>query len=364
MSTAVAQPRAADQEPNGERPFKLGFHTRISFPTGRAADGLRDGIELFGAGEQLGYDAGWVYQRHFDNYMASPLVYLPVVAQHTQRINLGTAIIGMRYEAPVVMAEAAGTADLLSGGRLHLGLGTGMGGYDTVFGQEPNDGREQSQARLELFMRGIRGEPVGVVNEPAGLLTPGLELTVRPTSPTLPQRIWYGAGSVASAERIGAQGLRLMTSTILTGRHADYGVEQARLIEAYRDSYTGTTAPRVAVSRSILPTTSPKRARLYAAYDQERRTQGPAASRPQGALAPTADLSARAFTVSNSIHGEPAAVAEALLADPAVALADEVIAFLPPAFDLEHNRALIEEIAEMAAGRLGWRPAQPTPDQR
>jgi alkanesulfonate monooxygenase SsuD/methylene tetrahydromethanopterin reductase-like flavin-dependent oxidoreductase (luciferase family) len=364
MSTAVAQPRAADEEPNGKRPFKLGFHTRISFPTGRAADGLRDGIELFRAGEQLGYDAGWVYQRHFDNYMASPLVYLPVVAQHTNRINLGTAIIGMRYEAPVVMAEAAGTADLLTGGRLNLGLGTGMGGYDTVFGQEPNDGRDQSQARLELFMRGIRGESVGVVNEPAGLLTPGLELTVRPTSPTLPERIWYGAGSVASAERIGGQGLRLMTSTILTDRFDDYNAEQARLIEAYRDSYTGTTAPRVAVSRSILPTTSPELARLYAAYDHERRTQGPAASRPQGALAPTAALSTRAFTVSNTIHGEPEAVAEALLSDPAVALADEVIAFLPPAFDLEHNRMLIEEIAEMAAGRLGWRPAEPTPDQR
>jgi alkanesulfonate monooxygenase SsuD/methylene tetrahydromethanopterin reductase-like flavin-dependent oxidoreductase (luciferase family) len=298
MSTAVAQPRAAGEQPDGKRPFKLGFHTRISFPTGHAADGLHDGIELFRAGEQLGYDAGWVYQRHFDNYMASPLVYLPVVAQHTNRINLGTAIIGMRYEAPVVMAEAAGTADLLTGGRLNLGLGTGMGGYDTVFGQEPNDGRDQSQARLELFMRGIRGESVGVVNEPAGLLTPGLELTVRPTSPTLPERIWYGAGSVASAERIGGQGLRLMTSTILTDRFDDYNAEQARLIKAYRDSYTGTTAPRVAVSRSILPTTSPELARLYAAYDHERRTQGPAASRPQGALAPTAELSARAFTVT------------------------------------------------------------------
>jgi alkanesulfonate monooxygenase SsuD/methylene tetrahydromethanopterin reductase-like flavin-dependent oxidoreductase (luciferase family) len=364
MSTAVAQPRAAGEPPDGKRPFKLGFHTRISFPTGHAANGLRDGIELFRAGEQLGYDGGWAYQRHFDNYMAAPLVFLPVVAQHTQRITLGTAIVGMRYEAPILMAEQAGTADLLTDGRLQLGLGTGMGGYDTVFGQQPNDGRDQSQARLELFMRGIRGESVGVVNEPAGLLTPGLELTVRPTSPTLPERIWYGAGSVASAERIGRQGLRLMTSTILTDHFDDYNLEQARLIETYRDAYTGTTPSRVAVSRSILPTTSPDLARLYAAYDHERRTQGPAASRPQGALAPTGDLSARAFTVSNTIHGEPEAVAEALLSDPAVALADEVIAFLPPAFDLEHNRRLIEEIAEMAAGRLGWRPAEPTPDQR
>lgn len=364
MSSAVAQPRAAGEESNGKRPFGLGFHTRISFPTGRAAAGLRDGIELFRAGEELGYDAGWAYQRHFDNYLAAPLVFLPVVAQHTTRITLGTAIVGMRYEAPILMAEAAGTADLLTDGRLQLGLGTGMGGFDVVFGQEPNDGRDQAQAKLELFMRGIRGEPVGVVNEPAGPLTTGTELTVRPTSPTLPERIWFGAGSVASAQRIGRQGLRLMTSTILTGRFDDYAVEQARLIESYRDSYTGTTAPRVAVSRSILPTTSPERARLYAAYDHERRTQGPGASRPQGALDARTEVSALPFTVSQTIHGEPEAVAEALLADPAVALADELIAFLPPAFDLEHNRRLIEEIAEMAAGRLGWRPAEPTPDQR
>ena len=142
-------------------------------------------------------------------------------------------------------------------------------------------------------------------------------------------------------------------------------LEQARLIESYRDSYTGTTAPRVAVSRSILPTTSPELARLYAAYDHERRTQGPGASRPPGALA--ADRRperASPFTVSQTIHGEPEAVAEALLSDPAVALADELIAFLPPAFDLEHNRRLIEEIAEMADARLGWRPAEPPADQR
>jgi alkanesulfonate monooxygenase SsuD/methylene tetrahydromethanopterin reductase-like flavin-dependent oxidoreductase (luciferase family) len=364
MSTAVAQPRAAGEEPNAKRPFKLGFHTRISFPTSRAAAGLRDGIELFRAGEQLGYDAGWAYQRHFDNYMAAPLVFLPAVAQHTRRINLGTAIVGMRYEAPILMAEAAGTADLLTGGRLQLGLGTGMGGFDTVFAQAPNDGRDQAQARLELFMRGIRGESVGAVNEPAGLLTPGVELTVRPTSPTLPERVWFGAGSVASAQRIGQQGLRLMTSTILTGQFDDYGIEQARLIEAYRESYRGTTPPRVAVSRSILPTTSPELARRYAAYDHERRTQGPGASRPQGALEPTAPLSAAPFTVSQTIHGEPAAVAEALLSDPAVALADELIAFLPPAFDLQHNRRLIEEIAEMADARLGWRPAETAADPR
>jgi hypothetical protein len=84
----------------------------------------------------------------------------------------------------------------------------------------------------------------------------------------------------------------------------------------------------------------------------------------RGRAEPKGRITAAAFTISQSIHGEPDVVAEALLSDPAVAPADEVIAFLPPAFDLDHSRRLIEEIAETAAGRLGWRPAEPVPDQR
>lgn len=125
MSATATTTTTAARVNKPER-LKLGFHTRVSFPKGRAAESLRDGIRLFQFGEQLGYNRGWVYQRHFDNYLASPLVFLPVVAQHTSRIGLGTAIIGMRYEDPILMAEAASTADLLTDGRLKLGLSTGM----------------------------------------------------------------------------------------------------------------------------------------------------------------------------------------------------------------------------------------------
>ncbi|NQX10733.1 LLM class flavin-dependent oxidoreductase [Microbacteriaceae bacterium VKM Ac-2855] len=337
------------------RPLKLGFHTRVPFPDGRVADGVREGIELFRAGEDLGYDRGWVYQRHFDNYLASPLVYLPVVAQHTKRIGLGTAIIGIRYEDPVLLAEAASVADHLTDGRLQLGLSTGQGGYDAAFGQPVNDGREQAQQRLATFLRGIRGESVGEATDRDG--TPlGLDLTVRGASAGLPGRVWFGGGSVASAERIGSQGLRLMLSTILTSSVDDYNAEQLRAIEAYRAAHVGPEVPRVSVSRSILPATSPETARLYAAYDEERRTQGPAASRPSGALDPRIVPEAK-FTVSGSIHGDPQYVVEQLLADVAVAEADELIAFLPPAFGLAENLRLIEDIVTHVAPHLGWQPA-------
>lgn len=283
-------------------------------------------------------------------------MFLPVVAQHTERIGLGTAIIGMRYEDPILLAEAAGTADLLTDGRLQLGLSTGMGGFDVAFGQEPGDGRAQSQARLRAFLRGIRGERVGEVNEPAGPLTAGTGLTVRGASPSLPERVWYGAGSIESARRVAGQGLRLLMSTILTGRIEDYNAHQAAAIAAYRAAHVGPRPPRVAVSRSILPATSPDAARLYAAYDRERRALGPGASRPAGALTATDARPAPAYSVSPAIHGDPEHVAERLLQDPAVRAADELIAFLPPAFDRDQNARLIADIAETVGPRIGWEP--------
>ncbi len=357
-TVTAAVDTAGTPTPPRPRRLRLGFNARIAFPTGQAGAALRDGIELFRVAEQLGYDAGWVYQRHFDNYLAAPMVFHAAVAQHTERIGLGTAIIGIRYEDPVLLAEAAGTADLLSAGRLQLGLGTGQGGFDAVFGQAPNDGRAQSQDRLAAFLRAVRGERVGEITDPEGLLPVGTELFVRPTSPTLPERIWYGGGSVASAERVGRQGLRLLLSTILSGQIDDYGAELARAIEAYRGAHPGTSPSRVAVARSVLPATTPELARVYAAYDAERRTQGPAASRPAGALAPVAAPTSR-FTMSPVHHGDPAAVVDELLADPSVPLADELIAFLPPAFGLRENLRLLEDLAETVAPHLGWTPATP-----
>lgn len=340
----AAQPR---------RRLKLGFNARISFSTGQERRGLRDGIELFRVAEQLGYDTGWVYQRHFDNYLASPLVLHAAIAEHTDRIGLGTAIIGIRYEQPILLAEAAATADLLSDGRLQLGLGTGQGGYDGPFGRDTADGRAVSADNLDRLLAAVRGEAVGAAAEPDGMVPAGTPLTVRPHSPGLADRVWYGAGSVASAVRVAERGLNLLLSTILSGRIDDYGAELARAIDGYRQAYAGAGTPRVGVARSVLPATSPELARRYAAYDAERRTQGPAASRPHGAL-PTAAAPSTRFTMSPVHHGWPGQVVEQLLVDPSVALSDELIAFLPPAFSLADNIRLLTDIATQVAGSLGW----------
>ncbi|MBX6390307.1 MAG: LLM class flavin-dependent oxidoreductase [Frankia sp.] len=350
-----------------ERPrpkTRLGFNTRVSFPAGAAARGLREGIRLFAAAEALGYQSGWAYQRHFDNYLSSPLPFFAAVGQHTTRITLGSAVIPMRYQEPVLLAEAAGTTDLLIDGRLQLALSSGTDTWDAVFGRVDTDARTEGQRRLARFLAAVSGETLHVVTEAAvGGPVPGTELKVTPHSPGLRERIWYGSGHIASAVRAAQQGLRLITGTILHDVTDETFPEyQARLIAAYREAWTaahGTTPPPVAVAASVLPGTTPELRELYAAYDRERRTQGPAASRPAGALVPalTAELPP-SFLMSPVYHGDPDSVVEAVLADPGLAAADELVLFLPPAFGLRENLTLLTDVARTVAPALGWTPAR------
>jgi alkanesulfonate monooxygenase SsuD/methylene tetrahydromethanopterin reductase-like flavin-dependent oxidoreductase (luciferase family) len=348
------------------RPKKrLGFNTRVSFPTGEAARGLRDGIELFRAAEALGYQSGWAYQRHFDNYLSSPIPFFAAAGQHTTRITLGSAVIPARFQEPILLAEAAGTADLLTDGRLQLAFSSGTDIWDAVFGGVDTDARTEGQRRLARFLSAVAGETIHTVTERKGLGGPpvGTELTVTPHSPGLRGRIWYGSGSIASAETAARQGLRLITGTILHDVPAgeSFPEHQARLIAAYRDAWTaahGTPAPPVAVAASVLPGTTPRLRETYAAYDRDRRTHGPAASRPRGALEPT--LSAElpdGIMMSPVYHGEPGAVTDAVLADPGLSIADELVLFLPPAFELADNVRLLTDLAETVAPALDWTPA-------
>ena len=344
---------------------RLGFNTRVSFPTGEAARGLREGIELFQAAEELGYQSGWAYQRHFDNYLSSPLPFFAAAGQHTTRITLGSAVIPARYQEPILLAEAAGTADLLIGGRLQLAFSSGTDVWDPVFGGVATDARTEGQRRLARFLAAVAGETIHTVTEARGVGGPrvGTELKVTPHSPGLRDRIWYGSGSVASAVNAARQGLRLITGTILHDVPAgvSFSEHQAELIAAYREAWSAAHAsppPPVAVAASILPATTSELRDTYAAYDLERRTQGPAASRPKGALVQTltADLPA-GFAMSPVHHGDPDAVTDAVLADPGLSTADELVLFLPPAFTLAQNVRLLTELAETVAPALGWKPS-------
>ncbi len=369
MTTLVqgTPPATSDGE---RRPLRrLGFNTRVSFPTGGEVQGLRDGIQLFRQAEELGYQSGWAYQRHFDHYLSSPLPFFAAAGQHTSRITLGSAVIPARYQEPVLLAEAAANADLLIGGRLQLAFSSGTDAWDDVFGAVGTDARTEGQRRLARFLAGVSGEVLHTVTRSRGPAGPpvGTQLRVTPHSPGLRDRIWYGSGSVGSAATAARQGLRLITGTILHDVPAgeSFPAHQARVIAAYRQEWMrahGRPAPPVAVAASLLPATTSALADPYAAYDLERRTSGPAASRPEGALNPT--LSAQlppGMAMSPVYHGHPDAVLAQVLADPGLSAADELVLFLPPAFALAENVRLLADLAETVAPTLGWAPARPNP---
>src|SRR3954467_2859488 len=118
-------------EPYGGGVKKIGF---LSFghwsetpysPVRSASDALIQPIELAEAAEELGADGAFYRVQHFARQLGSPFPLLAAVGARTKTIEIGTAVIDMRYENPFYMAEDAGAADLIAGGRLQLGISRG-----------------------------------------------------------------------------------------------------------------------------------------------------------------------------------------------------------------------------------------------
>src|SRR3954466_2695170 len=235
--------------------------------TRSARDVLLQSIDLAVAAEELGADGAYFRVHHFARQLASPFPLLAAVGTRTSRIEIGTAVIDMRYENPLYMLEDAGAADLIAGGRLQLGISRGspeqvIDGF-RHFGYQPAEGETDGDMALrhtQVFLELLKGEGFAQPNpRPMFPNPPGL-LRLEPHSPGLRDRIWWGAGSRGTAEWAGEQGMNLMSSTLLT---EDTGVPfhqlQAEQIQRFRDAWEAAghhREPRVSVSRSIFPIVS------------------------------------------------------------------------------------------------------------
>jgi alkanesulfonate monooxygenase SsuD/methylene tetrahydromethanopterin reductase-like flavin-dependent oxidoreductase (luciferase family) len=311
-----------------------------------AADALLQSVELAVAAEELGVDGAYVRVHHFANQLASPFPLLAAMGVRTKTIELGTAVIDMRYENPLYMAEDAAAADLLSGGRLQLGLSRGspetaLNGYES-FGYVPAEGRDaadDARAKTELFRAAIDGAPVTRTARGNGLLA------VQPQSPGLAERIWWGSGTRATAKWTGEQGMNLMSSTLLTeDTGAPFDELQAEQIEIFRAAWREAgheREPRVSVSRSILPITD-DRDRQY--FGGERNSEDQVGYL-DGGLA----------RFGKSYVGEPDEIVEQLRTDAAVQAADTVLVTVPNQLGVEYNAKLLGTIVQHVAQPLGWR---------
>src|SRR6202011_535987 len=174
--------------------------------TRSAADTLLQSIELAVAAEELGADGAYFRVHHFARQLASPFPLMAAVGEKPSRIEIGTAVIDMRYENPLYMAEDAGAADLIAGGRLQLGISRGSPGKLIdgwrYFGHAPASGEsdaDMARRHAEKLLDVLKGDGFATPSpQPMFPNPPGL-LRVEPHSPGLRDRIWWGSGSNATA---------------------------------------------------------------------------------------------------------------------------------------------------------------------
>jgi alkanesulfonate monooxygenase SsuD/methylene tetrahydromethanopterin reductase-like flavin-dependent oxidoreductase (luciferase family) len=319
--------------------------------TPTASDALLQAVELAEAAEEIGIDGAYYRVHHYQRQYASPFPLLAAIGARTSRIEIGTGVIDMRYENPLYMAEDAGAADLLAGGRLQLGISRGspepaLHGYE-AFGYVPAEGEtdaDMARRHTELFRAAIAGAPV-VSTDPRMGGTGG-RLAIQPLSAGLPDRIWWGAGTRATAVWTAEQGMNLMSSTLLT---EDTGVPfdqlQAQQIEMYLEAWEKAgweRRPRISVSRSVLPIVS----------DLDHAFFG----REVGGGDTTGYLDGGIARFGKTYAGEPERIAAELAEDAAVALADTLLVTVPNQLGVEYNAEVLRNIATDVAPAIGWSP--------
>src|SRR5947208_7356502 len=210
-----------------------------------ARDVLQQSIELAVAAEELGADGAYFRVHHFAQQLGSPFPLLAAIGARTRRIEIGTAVIDMRYENPLYMAEDAGAADIIAGGRLELGISRGspeqvIDGW-RHFGYAPHDGEtgaDMARRRAELFLDVLKGHGFAQPNpRPMFPNPPGL-LRAEPPSAGVRRRIWWGSSSDATSRWASRLGMNLQSSTLKEDESGEpLHVQQRKQIEAYRQAW-------------------------------------------------------------------------------------------------------------------------------
>lgn len=349
----------APAEKTNKQMKKIGFLSfghwanHPAYNTKTAGDTLLQSIDLAVAAEAIGIDGAYFRVHHFARQLASPFPLLAAIGARTSKIEIGTGVIDMRYENPLYMAEEAGAADLISGGRLQLGISRGSPeqvidgwrhfGYTPAAGETDVEmGRRKG---LEFFeqLKGIgfaQPSPNPMFPNPPGLLR------VEPFSPGLRQRIWWGSASDATATWAGKVGMNLQSSTLKFDESGKpFHIQQAEQIRLFKQAWKEAGhphEPRVSVSRSIFALVN----------DQDRYYFGQEADRTDKVGILEADKRA---IFGRSYAAEPDQLMKELAADEAIREADTLLLTIPNTLGVDYNVHVLSSILEHVAPGLGWR---------
>lgn len=324
-----------------------------AYQTKTASDTLLQSIDLAVAAEEIGLDGAYFRVHHFAQQLASPFPLLAAIGAKTKRIEIGTGVIDMRYENPLYMVEDAGAADLISGGRLQLGISRGspeqvIDGW-RYFGFELAEGETDAemgrQKGLDFYeqLKGVgfaQPNPYPMFPNPPGLLR------VEPHSPGLRDRIWWGSASDATAAWAGKVGMNLQSSTLKFDESGKpFHIQQAEQIRLYRQAWKEAghkREPRVSVSRSIFAIVN----------DQDRYYFGQETSKTDKVGMIEKDKQA---IFGRSYAAEPDQLIKELAKDEAIQEADTVLLTIPNTLGVDYNVHVLDSILKHVAPGLGWR---------
>jgi alkanesulfonate monooxygenase SsuD/methylene tetrahydromethanopterin reductase-like flavin-dependent oxidoreductase (luciferase family) len=318
-----------------------------------ASDALLQSIELAVAAEELGADGAFFRVHHYARQLGSPFPLLAAVGARTRRIEIGTAVIDMRYENPLYMAEDAGSADIISGGRLQLGISRGspeqvIDGW-RYFGYAPAEGEtdaDMARHHTEVFLNLLSGKGFAQPNpRPMFANPPGL-LRLEPYSEGLRERIWWGAGSGETAEWAAKIGMNLQSSTLVYDETGEaLHIQQAGQIRKFRAAWKAAghkREPRVSVSRSI-----------FALIDDRDRAYFGRGGDSEDSIGFLGDNRRAVF--GRTYAAEPDALVEQLRNDEAIAEADTLLLTVPNQLGVDYNAHVIEAVLKHIAPAMGWR---------
>jgi len=328
---------------------RLGFLTIGLFDGDDPGPGQESTLRIIELGEQLGFDSAMLRHRHLQFGISSPIAILAAASQRTRRIELGTAVTPLGWENPLRLAEDLATVDILSGGRLNPGVSVGPPAHwDDVKGAlypDTAEAEDFSYERVLRLLRLIDGQQASTFSGTQGI--EAFSERVQPHSPGLRARMWYGGGSLRSAQWAGQHGMNYLTSSVIRAEESeDFAQLQQAQIRLFRSHHPDGAAARVSQGLVVIPTdtASAEQRAKYQAYADART---PRTKAPQGPAR---------MMFAEDLVGPSEQIAQRLYAHAGFQEVTEVVFALPFTFDHEDYVQILTDMAQHLGPALGWSP--------
>ena len=238
----------------------IGTFLLMQSPSARSSQEIyARALEQAQAAESLGYRNVWLAEHHFSTYgyVSRPLQLASYIAAKTTKIRVGTAVVVVPLHHPLVIAEEIATLDILSGGRLDVGLGRGYQRYEFErFGLKLDAGGERWEESIDILQKSFSGGPFSYQGKLFSI--PETSLFPQPLQKPHPP-LWITAQSQYALEAAVRRGFNVLTGGfgIPLERLAEFGQHFRRATA----ELTGAWRPLVGVQRAVYVTKDAAEAR-------------------------------------------------------------------------------------------------------